>query len=73
MTSDSAKLAGIIIRKDWSAPVIRNVGGFVQERHKSIANALQLHRSCTNPSMCDIIRPKSDQRSRKNPEVFSCL
>ena len=27
------------------------VEGFVQERRNSIANALELHLSCTNPSM----------------------
>ena len=28
-----------------------HVDGLVQERHNSIANALELHLSCTNPSM----------------------
>ena len=28
------------------------LNGSVQERHNSIANALELHLSCTNPSIC---------------------
>ena len=31
-----------------------NTNGLVQERCNSIANA-QLHFSCTNPSICDIV------------------
>ena len=30
---------------------IKHIGGLVQERHNSIANALELCLSCTNPSM----------------------
>ena len=30
-----------------------HVDGLVQDRRKSIANALELRLSCTNPSMCD--------------------
>ena len=30
---------------------MNHVDGLVQERHNSIANALELHLSCTNPSM----------------------
>ena len=30
------------------------IDGLVQERHTSIANALELRLSCTNPSLCDI-------------------
>ena len=29
------------------------MGGLVQERHNSIANALELRLSCTNPWNCD--------------------
>ena len=32
----------------WPKP---HIDGFVQERHNSIANALELHLSCTNPSI----------------------
>ena len=29
-----------------------HIDGFVQERHNSIVNALELRLSCTNPSIC---------------------
>ena len=29
-----------------------DIDGFMQERLNSIANALELHLSCTNPSIC---------------------
>ena len=32
----------------------KKVNGLVQERHNSIANALELRLSCTNPSMCQV-------------------
>ena len=33
--------------------LIDHINGLVQERHNSIANAMELHLSCTNPSMCN--------------------
>ena len=33
--------------------IVYNIDGLVQERHKSIANALELRVSCTNPSICN--------------------
>ena len=30
-----------------------HLDGLIQERCNSIANALELHLSCTNPSICD--------------------
>ena len=31
-----------------------DIGGLVQERHNSIANALELRFSCNNPSICEL-------------------
>ena len=35
--------------------VMEHIDGLVQERRNSIANALELHLSCTNPSIEDVI------------------
>ena len=35
----------------WWLILLNHIDGFVQERHNSIANALELHLSCTNPSI----------------------
>ena len=35
--------------------IIIHVDGLVQERRNSTANALELHLSCINPSMCDLV------------------
>ena len=32
--------------------MVHDVDGLMQERHNSIANAMELRLSCTNPSMC---------------------
>ena len=32
-----------------------NIGGLVQERRNSIADALELRLSCTNPSTCPLV------------------
>ena len=39
------------------------IDGLVQERRNSIANALDLRLSCTNPSIC-FTRPKLDKLER---------
>ena len=36
----------------WKLKMMGYIDGLVQERRNSIANALELHLSCTNPSIC---------------------
>ena len=38
---------------DMTMRMIYYIDGLVQERRNSIANALELCLSCTNPSICD--------------------
>ena len=44
-----------------------HVHGLVQGRSNSIANTLELHLSCTNPSMCSQPYLQSSQRSPRYP------
>ena len=39
----------------YKLKVMYNIDGLVQERHNSIAKALELHLSCTNPSICSLL------------------
>ena len=46
---------------DWLICIMLYIDELVQERHDSIANALELHLSCTNPLICFIILHSSIQ------------
>ena len=50
-------------------PVALYIDVLVQERRNSIANALELHFSCTNPSIC--VRAFRHQWSRKRLRAWS--
>ena len=58
----------------WPVGISRShVDGLVQERHNSIANAMELHLSCTNPSMCGAYPGKSSHLNQPCPPVVVAI
>ena len=54
---------------DWN---LSHIDGLVQERRNSIANALELRRSCTNPSTwSETIQKKTSPWGRLNIKMSS--
>ena len=54
-TQQEAGTRSLATQKPKRRPRVVYIGGLVQERRNSIANALELRLSCTNPSICDTL------------------
>ena len=57
----------LVLYTVWYGYNTENIDVLMQERRNSIANALELHLSCTNPS---IFLPNTHNR---DPKVMECI